>query len=42
LVSPIFLNRPGRFTIQVKATDELRKKTVEFSYKLTVLDAAGK
>jgi hypothetical protein len=42
LVSPIFLNRPGRFTVVVEATDELGKKSAKLSFPLTVIDPAGK
>ena len=38
LSAPYLLNRPGRFTIQVEATDEITKKTAKFSYSLTVVE----
>jgi hypothetical protein len=37
---PIFLNRPGRFTLEVTATDHLSKKTVSVSFPLLVLDTS--
>jgi hypothetical protein len=40
--SPIFLNRAGRFTVVIEATDELTKKTSKLTYPLTVVDPAGK
>lgn len=40
--SPIFLNRAGRFTVQIEARDELSKKTIKCSYSLRVVDATGK
>lgn len=42
LRSPVFLNRPGRFTVEVEALDETSKKTSKISYPLTVVDPAGK
>lgn len=42
MASPILLNRAGRYTVQIEAKDELSKKSVKFSYSLTVIDAAGK
>jgi hypothetical protein len=42
LVSPMLLNRPGRFTVQIEARDELSKKTAKFSYSFTVLDPVSK
>jgi hypothetical protein len=39
---PVFLNRPGRYTIQIEARDELNNKTTKFSYPLNVIDAGGK
>lgn len=36
------LNRPGKFTVQLKATDKLGKKTSEVSFPLTVLDSNPK
>jgi hypothetical protein len=35
---PLFLNRPGRFTIEVEGTDTVGKKTAKLSFPLTVLD----
>jgi hypothetical protein len=32
------LNRAGKFTIELEATDKLAKKTIKFNYKITVLD----
>jgi len=40
--APIFLNRSGKYTVMWEARDELSKKTVKFSYTLTVIDTAGK
>jgi len=43
MMSPIFLNRAGRFTVVWEAKDELSKAPpVKFSYTMTVIDAAGK
>jgi hypothetical protein len=42
VTSPMFLNRPGRFKVELEIRDEISKKNVKFSYHLTVLDAAGK
>jgi hypothetical protein len=39
LTSRYWLNRPGRFTIEIEATDEIAKKTIKFSYGLNVLEA---
>lgn len=42
---PVFLNRPGRYTIEVSATDKIGAKTAKMSYSLNVLDlnsVAGK
>jgi hypothetical protein len=33
------LNRPGKFTIKLKATDKLGKKTAELSFPITVLES---
>lgn len=33
------LNRVGKFTVKLKATDKIAKKTAELSFKLTVVDA---
>jgi hypothetical protein len=38
---PIFLNRSGRFTIDVQAEDKNGKKTAKLSFPLTVLDAGS-
>ena len=35
---PIFLNRTGRFTIEIEATDKIAKKSKKVSLPLTVLD----
>jgi hypothetical protein len=40
--SPIYLNRPGRFTVQIEARDELSKQTKKYSYTLRVLDPTSK
>jgi hypothetical protein len=40
--SPMFLNRPGRFRVELEIRDEISKKTLKFSYTLTVLDTTGK
>jgi hypothetical protein len=40
--SPTFLNRPGTFTIEFEAKDELKNKTAKFSYKVTVIQPGGK
>lgn len=40
LVSPIFLNRPGRFTFEIEARDELSKKSAKFSYSFKVVDSS--
>jgi hypothetical protein len=40
--SPTFLNRPGTFTIEFEAKDELKNKTAKFSYKLVVIQPTGK
>src|SRR5262245_24729300 len=39
---PIFLNRPGRFTIDILAKDNNGKKEARLTYPLTVLDLSGK
>jgi len=36
---PIYLNRPGRFTIEILAEDKTANKRFELRYPLTVLDA---
>jgi hypothetical protein len=38
---PIFLNRPGRYTIDVQAEDKIAKKTAKLSFPLTVIDVAS-
>src|SRR5262245_27287699 len=38
---PIFLNRPGQFTIDILAKDNLGKKEARLNYPLKVLDLAG-
>lgn len=38
---PIFLNRPGRFTIDIHAKDINGKKEARLTYPLTVLDLSG-
>jgi hypothetical protein len=38
---PIFLNRPGRFTIEVDANDKNGKKSAKLSIPLTVLDVGS-
>jgi hypothetical protein len=35
---PVYLNRPGRYTIEMVATDNIAKKTETLSYPLTVVD----
>jgi hypothetical protein len=40
--SPMFLNRPGRFKVELDIRDEIAKKSLKFSYNLTVLDSAAK
>ena len=42
MASPIFLNRPGTFTIEFEAKDEISKKSAKMSYKLTVVPPGGK
>jgi hypothetical protein len=42
MTSSILLNRTGRFTVEIEAKDELSKKSVKFSYNLTVVDVPGK
>jgi hypothetical protein len=36
---PVFMNRPGKFTVEITATDRVTKKTA--SYKLAGHRAAG-
>jgi hypothetical protein len=38
----IYLNRTGRFTVEVEAIDEISKKKDKFSFPLTVIDPTGK
>jgi hypothetical protein len=38
---PIFPNRPGRFQIEISATDSVAQKTATIRYPLTVLDIAN-
>jgi hypothetical protein len=38
LVTFIRLTRPGKFTLNLSATDRVTKKTVQIPYKITVLD----
>jgi hypothetical protein len=33
------LNRPGKFTVKLKATDQVSKKTAELSFPITVLES---
>jgi hypothetical protein len=35
---PIFLNRPGHFTVEIRAQDKFGNKTAELRYPLNVLD----
>jgi hypothetical protein len=44
LTYPVYLNRPGQFTIEIAATDNVAKKEAKVRYTLTVLDlgAIGK
>jgi hypothetical protein len=42
MTTPIFLNRPGRFTVEIEARDEIANKTKKFSYAFKVVEAAGK
>jgi hypothetical protein len=35
---PLFLNRPGRFTIELEGTDTVAKKTAKLRFPLTVID----
>ena len=35
---PVFLNRPGSYTIEVTANDKIAGKTAKMSYKMNVLD----
>jgi hypothetical protein len=37
-VLPITLNRPGKFTIELKATDQVSKKTSKVTFPVTVLE----
>lgn len=38
---PIYLNRPGRFVIEVDAVDKIGKKNTKLRYNLNVIDIAG-
>ena len=38
---PLFLNRPGRFTIEIEGTDNTSKKTARLRFPLVVLDASS-
>jgi hypothetical protein len=38
---PIFLNRPGRYTVEVIATDKNAKATATMSYPVTVIDVSA-
>jgi hypothetical protein len=38
---PIYLNRPGRFTIEIEAHDKFGNKKKELRYPVTVLDVNG-
>jgi len=38
---PLFLNRPGRFTIEMEGIDHIAKKTARVRFPLTVVDAAS-
>jgi len=40
--SPMFLNRAGKFKVEVDIRDEIAKKSLKFSYGLTVLDTSAK
>jgi hypothetical protein len=40
LTYPLYLNRPGQFTLEITATDKAASKTIQLSYPLTVLDLA--
>jgi hypothetical protein len=35
---PVYLNRVGRFTIEIEATDKIAGKNAKLSFKMTVLD----
>jgi hypothetical protein len=35
---PVYLNRPGKFTLNVKATDRHNKKTAEINFPLSVME----
>lgn len=39
---PVSLNRPGRFTVELKATDNVTKKTVTLTFPITVLSNVQK
>mgnify|MGYP001796383315 CR=1 FL=1 len=38
LTYPIFLNRPGRFTVEIQAHDKLGNRKAELRYPVNVLD----
>jgi len=38
---PLFLNRPGHFTIEMEGIDNISKKTATLRFPLTVVDASG-
>jgi hypothetical protein len=38
---PLFLNRPGRFTVDIYAKDNIGKKETRLTYPLTVLDISS-
>jgi hypothetical protein len=42
MTTPIFLNRPGRFTVEVEARDEIANKTKKFSYAFKVVEPTSK
>lgn len=37
---PLFLNRPGKFNVEIKATDKITKKTSVFKLPITINEAA--
>ena len=39
---PLALNRVGRFTVKLKATDKISKKTSELSFPVRVVDLESK
>jgi hypothetical protein len=38
---PLFLNRPGRFTVEIEALDHISKKTSKVSFPLQVLETSS-